>query len=476
MTLRLRLAPIAALFAAFGIAALPAAADLTPNPIFSEGMVLQQGKTVPIWGTADPGAEVTVSFRDQTVTATADDSGKWIASLSPLDVGGKGATLTISSGDNEITLGDVLVGEVWVCSGQSNMQWTISSSAAPDEVIAGSEDNLLRLLTVPRVATAEKQDAVDVSWTASSPESVPGFSAVAYHFGKMLRKELDVPVGLISTNVGGTPAEAWIDAAALSAHPDLRPILDRPENERDTHRNGWLYNAMIHPIVPYGIAGAIWYQGESNAGRAFEYQTLFPAMIANWRDAFGQGDFPFLLVQLAPFMKIKAEPADSAWAELREAQLLATQVLRQVGMAVITDVGDEDDIHPQQKEPVGQRLALAALALAYEKDIPYSGPTLRSATFADGKATLKFNHTHGGLVARDGSLTGFTIAGADRTFVNAEAEIVSEDTIVVSSPEIDSPVAVRFGWADFPVVNLWNAAALPASPFRTDSWPGVTVP
>jgi sialate O-acetylesterase len=466
---------IAAVVAVGMAAAMPAVAEVTPNPIFSDGMVLQQGASVPIWGTADPGTEVTVRFRDREATATAGDDGKWMAYLHDLAAGGDGGTLTIAGGDDSVTIDDVLVGEVWVCSGQSNMQWAVSQSANPDEVIAGSEDPQLRLLTVPRVGTAEPQDTVEISWSASSPETIPGFSAVAYHFGKMLRKELGVPVGLISTNFGGTPAEAWTDTAALAAHPYLKGILDRPENPRESHRPGWLYNAMIHPIVPYGIAGAIWYQGESNAGQAFEYRTLFPAMIENWRDAFGQGDFPFLLVQLAPFKQIRTEPGPSDWAELREAQLLATQILRNVAMAVITDVGEEDDIHPKAKEPVGQRLALAALALEYGKDIPHSGPTLRSASFADGKATLTFDHAHGGLVAKDGSLTGFTIAGKDQKFVNAEAEIVDEQTIVVSSPEVDHPVAVRFGWDDYPVVNLWNGADLPASPFRTDSWPGITV-
>ncbi|RUL87465.1 sialate O-acetylesterase [Tautonia sociabilis] len=462
-----------AAIAALG-AALPAAAELSPNPIFSDGMVLQRGTTVPIWGTADDGAEVTVTFRGQTATATAD-GGKWQARLHDLEAGGPDE-LTISSGGETITIKDVLVGEVWVCSGQSNMQWTVANSADPETVIANAKDDQLRLLTVPRVGTAEPQDRVDVSWSPTTPETIPGFSAVAYHFGKTLRAELGVPVGLISTNYGGTPAEAWTAREALAADPLLKPILDRPLHERESHRPGWLYNAMIHPIVPFAIAGAIWYQGESNAGRAYEYRTLFPAMIRNWRNAWGRGDFPFLLVQLAPFMKIEEQPTESAWAELREAQLMSTQVLRNVGMAVITDVGEQDDIHPKQKEPVGIRLALAALALGYDQDVCYSGPTLKSARFEDGKAILTFDHTCGGLVAKDGSLTGFTIAGADRKFVNASAEIVSEDTIEVSSPEVERPASVRFGWANFPVVNLFNEAGLPASPFRTDDWPGVTGP
>ena len=470
----LRRSSLAFAAAAWLVSAIPAAAELKPNPIFSDGMVLQRDTTVPIWGTADDGDEVTVSFRGQTATATAE-GGEWQAHLSGLEAGGPDE-LTITAGDETITIEDVLVGEVWVCSGQSNMQWTVTNSASPEEVIANADDDQLRLLTVPRVGTADPQETVDVSWSPTTPETIPGFSAVAYHFGKKLREDLGVPVGLISTNFGGTPAEAWTSQEALAADPQLKPILDRPLNERESHRPGWLYNAMIHPIVPYAIEGAIWYQGESNAGRAYEYRTLFPAMIQDWRNAWGRGDFPFLLVQLAPFMKIEEQPNDSAWAELREAQLMATQRLRNVGMAVITDVGEEDDIHPKAKEPVGQRLALAALALAYGQDVCYSGPTLKEAKFEDGKAILTFDHTCGGLVAKDGSLTGFTVAGADKKFVNAEAEIVSEDTIEVSSPEVDRPASVRFGWANFPVVNLWNEGGLPASPFRTDDWPGVTGP
>ncbi|HEY8503895.1 MAG TPA: sialate O-acetylesterase, partial [Gemmataceae bacterium] len=220
---------------------------------------------------------------------------------------------------------------------------------------------------------------------------------------------------------------------------------------------------------------AIWYQGESNAGRAYQYRTLFPAMIEDWRRHWGQGEFPFLLVQLAPFMKISEEPQESAWAELREAQLLAAQKLKNVGMAVITDVGDENDIHPRQKEPVGARLALAALAIAYGKDVPHSGPVYKSMKVEDGKAVLSFDHVHGGLVAKGGELTGFTIAGPDRKFVNAKAKIEG-DTVVVWSDAVREPAAVRFGWANYPVVNLWNKAGLPATPFRTDDWPGVTWP
>jgi sialate O-acetylesterase len=248
-------------------------------------------------------------------------------------------------------------------------------------------------------------------------------------------------------------------------------VLDaHPEHKGKHPRQAKLYNGMIAPLIPYRIKGAIWYQGESNANRAELYRTGFPLMIENWRHDWHQGDFPFLFVQLAPFMAISKEPTDTPWARLREAQLLTSFRVRHTAMAVITDVGAERDIHPKQKEPVGRRLALAAQALAYGQQIEYSGPVLDKMTVEGDKAILSFKHVGGGLVAKDGPLTGFTIAGEDRKFHNAEAEI-RDDTIVVSSKEVEKPVAVRFGWANYPVVNLWNKAGLPASPFRTDDWP-----
>jgi sialate O-acetylesterase len=340
------------------------------------------------------------------------------------------------------------------------------------------------------------------------------FSAVAYYFGRDLQESLKVPIGLIHTSWGGSPAEVWIREQIMAENPLYKAeILEgfksqekrvaeetvKWESEkaalekegkkiaRNRPALGWrpaeLYNGMIHPLLPLGIAGAIWYQGESNAGRAHQYQSLFPAMIANWRNDFGQGDFPFLLVQLAPWDKNKKRemaeitkaPGESDWAELREAQLLSTKILPNVGMAVITDFGDKDDIHPQKKEPVGERLALLARCMAYGEKIPCSGPVYRSLKIEEGKALVSFDHVEKGLVAKDGDLQGFSIAGPDRKFVWAQAKI-DGDRVVVSSPEVPNPVAVRYGWADFPVVNLFNKAGLPASPFRTDNFPMTTGP
>ena len=298
----------------------------------------------------------------------------------------------------------------------------------------------------------------------AGPSTIGDFSAVAYYFGRDLQKALDVPVGIIHTSWGGTASEEWTSMKVLNAHP---------EHKGQHPRQSKLYNGMIAPLIPYAIKGAIWYQGESNAGRAELYKTGFPLMIQNWRDDWKQGDFPFLFVQLAPYMKIEKEPTDPAWAHLREAQLQTTVRSKHTAMAVITDVGDEKDIHPKRKEPVGHRLALAAEALAYGKKIEYSGPVFDKLTVEGNKAVLTFTHLAGGLEAKDGPLTGFTIAGEDKVFHNAKAEIKG-DTVVVFCKDVEKPVAVRFGWANYPVVNLWNKAGLPASPFRTDDFPMIT--
>ena len=431
----------------------------------------RQGAKVPVWGTANDGEKVTVKLQGQDVSTTAKD-GKWRVELAPLKAGGP-FELTIA-GENTVTLKNILVGEVWIASGQSNMQWSVKQVGEPEQTIAGSANPEIRLFTVPRQGKPQPQSDVSGAWSECDPKTVPDFSAVAYFFGRDLQKQLKVPVGLISTNVGGTPAEAWTSRKALEANPALKSLVVDPASNKPKDTSG-LYNAMIHPLVPYAIRGAIWYQGESNADRAYEYRTLFPAMISDWRAAWGQGDFPFLLVQLAPFTAIVREPGESNWAELREAQLLATQVLPNVAMAVITDLGEERDIHPKRKAPVAARLALAARAVAYAEPVEFAGPAYYQQKVDGNRIVLEFKHVGGGLVAKDGPLAGFTIAGADRKFVLAQAEIKG-DTVIVSSPEVKEPLAVRFGWWNFPVVNLWNKAGLPASPFRTDDFPLTTAP
>jgi sialate O-acetylesterase len=495
-------------------------AAVKPHPLFTDGAVLQRGIPVPVWGEADEGEQVTVRMQDQEAI-TVCRGRRWEVRLRPLKTGGP-FTLTIE-GTNRVEVKDVLVGDVWVASGQSNMEWPLSRTANAQEAIAGAADPMLRLFTVPHAVSDIPLRTVGGRWRECSPETVPGFSAVAYYFGRDLRRALKVPIGLINSSWGGTPAEAWTSRRVLTSHPMLRSILTSyseakrnyltayrayqeamltndqrpttndqqggpsvakpqppatprpPYNPENQNRPAGLYNAMIRPLQPYGIRGAIWYQGESNAGRAYQYQTLFPAMIRNWREDWGQGDFPFLFVQLAPFMKISPEPQESAWAELREAQRLTTLTVPHTGMAVITDAGDENDIHPQRKEPVGVRLALAALALEYGQGVEYSGPTYDGHQIKGDRVILSFKHARGGLVAQGGEPKGFTIAGADGKWVNAQATIRG-DRVVVSSPEVPRPVAVRYGWANCPVVNLANKAGLPASPFRTDSFPLTTQP
>ncbi|MEX2139826.1 MAG: sialate O-acetylesterase [Pirellulales bacterium] len=439
-----------------------ALAEVKPNALFTDHMVLQRDKPVKVWGTAAADEKVSVRIGEQSVDTTAKD-GKWQVELKPLTAGGP-HTLTIE-GANKIELANVLIGEVWIASGQSNMQWTIKQSEDPEKVAAEARRPRIRLFTVKRDGASEPQENVEGRWDVCSPETVGDFSAVAYHFGAALHKQLDVPIGLISTNVGGTAAQRWTPKEVLDSTAELKKYAEE-KNAGD------LYNAMIHPLLKFRIKGAIWYQGESNAGEAHRYRVLFPAMIKSWRDRWDQGDFPFLFVQLAPWVPSN-DPTNATWAELREAQLMTLSKSPNTAMAVITDVGDEKDIHPKPKKPVGERLALAARALAYGEKIEYSGPIFESLTTSGERAILRFKHAGEGLEVRGEKLTGFAVAGEDKKFHNAEAKIEG-DTVIVSSSEVNAPLAVRFGWANYPAVNLWNKNGLPGSPFRTDSWPGVT--
>lgn len=451
--------------AALLVPIVPARAGVEPNNLFTDHAILQRGKEVPVWGTARPDEEITVRFADQELSTKAGKDGRWMVKLAPMEASSEGRTLTIR-GDYTIEVRDVVVGEVWLASGQSNMQWPVSASSDPEATIAGATDENIRLYTVPRRGADAPESDPQGNWHRCTPGAIGGFTAVGYAFAKDLRQALNVPVGIISTNYGGTPAESWTSRGTLESQDELKPLLEI--TGKGVHTPTVLYNAMIAPLVPYAVRGAIWYQGESNAGNAKLYRTLFPAMIGDWRQAFGQGDFPFLFVQLAPFMAKTEEPVQSGWAELREAQLLTLTAAPNTGMAVITDLGEEKDIHPKAKQPVGARLALAARKLAYgDKKVVHSGPILKEMKIEGDKAVLTFDHVGGGLVAKDGPLTGFAIAGSDGTFVKAQADIQG-DTVVVRSPEVREPKAVRYGWANFPVVNLTNKENLPASPFRTD--------
>ena len=459
-------------FLATAAALNSARGEVRPNGLFCDGAVLQQGISVPVWGEARNGEKVTVKFQNQEVSAIARD-GHWRVELRPLQAGGP-FTLIIT-GDNTVTLTNVLIGEVWLSSGQSNMSFPLSRATNAAEAIAAAADPQLRFFAVPHETADQPKTALGGSWNASAPETAANFSAVAYFFGRHLRSALKVPVGLIDTSVGGTPAQAWTPLPTLKADPALENILLRyedsvknyhadslPKVTNPTHKNNrpaCLYNAMIAPLQPYALAGVIWYQGEANSGRAVEYQKLFPDMIESWRAGWGQGDFPFLFVQVAPYHETTPE--------IRESQLLTWQQVPHTAMVVTTDIGEERNIHPTQKEPVGARLALAARALAYGEKIEYSGPVFAAMKVRDHKAELSFTHTGGGLVASGGELKGFTLAGEDGVFVAAHAQIEG-NKVLVSDPSVEKPIAVRYGWDKTPVVNLFNKEGLPATPFRTE--------
>jgi len=467
----------------------PALADVRPHALISDGMVLQQGRKVRIWGTADADEKIVVRFRDQEA-ATMAKAGRWAVLLKSGAPGGPFA-MTIA-GKNTIALKNVLVGEVWLCSGQSNMGWPYAPRPGSKE-LQGTENANIRLLTVPDRLKEEtpRDDLGDTRWLECGPQTMGTFSAVAYHFGRDLQQALKVPVGLIHASYGGSSATRWINPNALANTPELEAI--RKRNVQPV-----LYNGMIAPLVSFGIRGVIWYQGEADTGDPALYRVLFPALIRGWRAEWGQGDFPFLFVQLAPYGKIVREPQLSSWAELREVQRQTSLTVPGTGMAVITDYGHETDIHPKPKQPVGERLALVARALVYDHKVVSSGPSYSTMKVAGDKVFLDFRHVGGGLEARPlvlenvvkdtrtgqtggalhvqkeevpgVSLQGFTLAGEDRRFVNARAEIRG-DKVVVWNAEVARPLAVRYGWADYPTGNLFNKEGLPASPFRTDDFP-----
>jgi sialate O-acetylesterase len=632
--------------------------------IFSDNMVLQQKKNCPVWGTADPEGKVTVLFADQKKETIVGVNGDWNVELSPIKAGGPFELAIL--GKDTLTFKNVMVGEVWVCSGQSNMQWTVKNSANAEEEINNANFPNIRLFTVERNVSPDPMEKIYTDgWQECSPTTIPDFSAVGYFFGRDLYKNVNVPIGLIHTSWGGTPAESWTSQSTLKTLPDylekvqfieanmdslkgvysnflqdksgwvayqqkwknnlqqmeentrtnqtawFEPELDIsqwekmqvpllweqqglenfdgfiwfrrnveiPENwdgtdlvlnmgpidddeitwfngveigrtngynknrtyqvpssfvkkggnvitvrvldtgggggfwgedsmyqlnigsdqsinitgewhykkslnlvdlpksmrrpSNPSHTPSFLYNAMIYPLIPYSIQGAIWYQGESNAGRAYQYRSLFSSMITDWRERWNQGNFPFLFVQLANFMQVKPEPVDDNWAELREAQTMALS-LPNTGMAVTIDIGEADDIHPRNKQDVGKRLALNARKMVYGEKVPYSGPIYKSMEIKNNKIVLNFDFVYDGLKTNgEEKLNGFAIAGVDGKFYWADAEIRG-DQVVVSSPKVENPIAVRYAWSSNPVCNLYNSTGLPASPFRTDDWQGIT--
>jgi len=659
-------------------------ADVRLPAIISNHMVLKRTAEVPIWGWADPGEEVELTLNGQTLKAKAGDDGRWMVRLDLQNSAPGPFDMTVE-GKNKVVVADVLVGEVWVAGGQSNMEWTLGSTIGAPEEIASSANSMLRQFLVQKAASESPAEDCKGSWVAASPQTSGGFTAVGYYFGKAIQKELKVPVGIINDNYGGTHSEAWTSGEAIDSMPDLKATRDRlrktleeypqkkqafvegmeawiqkngredkpvadaaayagmdvstkgwfpvklpgpvvapglprtgavwlrsdvdvptkgmqfltlflpidgydsvywngrllkqttcrdfpgkgsircygpysipaseirqgrnilairlyepagpalftgvPRADTKVLNNGWvaraeyefpsldaqtvaeapeppmnppmpqnvacsLFNGMIHPILPYAITGVIWYQGESNAGRAYQYRDAFPLVIEDWRKQWNQGAFPFYFCQLANFQEKNPQPDETAWPELREAQSMSLRVPN-TGQAVLIDIGEAGFIHPRNKKDVGERLAKIALARDYGRDIPYSGPTYESMQVESGKILVKFTHADGGLIARplpdtyvvrsdtnaiaplvpnspNSELEGFAICGADRKWLWADAKI-DGDTVIVWSDKVPAPVAVRYAWASNPTCNLYNGAGLPASPFRTDDFPPITL-
>jgi sialate O-acetylesterase len=633
----------------------PLRAEPRLSGLFSDHMVLQQHRDVLIWGLADPGEQIVVSLASQVRHAFAAGDGRWRVKLPPMNAGGP--FLISVQGKKTILIKDVMVGEVWVLSGQSNMSFPLEAAEGAAADIMKADYPQIRLFSVPQKIAFSPQQSVSSRWEICNPETVKEFSAVGYFFGRELYRKLGVPIGLIHSSWPGTEAGNWATAQSLQDDPALAPILQRwrdtpaetravtghaedfelqfddfellpkaatglkpvmfsnfddggsrnilngiwtyswqtapgtiftlvrpgrggsgyaaqisgklgtadssklqagfdPEDSsadlsayagirfhcrgrgyfrlrtlqptisdwddyataslealpewrpvtvwfKDLKQEGWgaavpftpeslsgfvvqvvqvssfsaqppsgLFSGMIAPVIPYAIRGAAWYQGEANASRAYQYRKLLPALIKGWRASWGEGDFPFLIVQLPNYGKKENHPTESDWAELREAQLMALR-LPNTGLAVTIDLGEANDVHPHKKAEVGQRLALSALGTTYGKNIVYSGPLYESMQLEDNRIRLRFKQVGSGLAAREGELKGFAVAGTDRVFHWANA-VVDDDTVVVSSSEVPAPVAVRYAWAANPDCNLYNKEGIPASPFRTDDWPGIT--
>lgn len=460
-------------------------ADVTLPAIISDNMVLQQKIDANLWGWAKPEEqiEITPSWSNLTIRVKANKEGKWLAKVKTDKAGGP--YIITFKAKNTIILKEVYLGEVWFCSGQSNMEMKVSSAKDVDSISRAATNPLIRMFTVKRATSLTPQEDVTGSWIVNSPSSVGNFSAIAYHFGNELATRLNVPVGLIHSSWGGTPAESWLSREVLESDESFKPILNRYEQQVKKYETGelneaekkigdprkyykspfLLYNAMLNPILNYRIKGIIWYQGEANASRAYQYRKLFPALIRSWRDEFKIGALPFYYVQIAPFRGLNPE--------IREAQLITLQTLDFVGMAVTTDIGECEDIHPKNKEEVGKRLSHIAMNKNYGfKNIEYLSPMYSRYEVDDDKIRIFFD-TESKLLSRGNDLREFVIAGEDKVFHPAVARIEGK-TILVYSENVKKPVAVRFGWRNCPDMNLFNEASLPASPFRTDNWKGIT--
>ena len=467
-------------------------AEVKLPSVLGNSMILQRDMPVPVWGWAEPDETVTVSLGSQTKSTVADESGRWQVKLDALDANSQGQTLTIS-GSNTIALQDVLVGEVWICSGQSNMEWALGGALNSAQEVAAANHPQIRLFNVPGHTTAAApQDNCPGNWQVCEPNSARGFSAVGYFFGRRLHDELDVPIGLVGSNWGGTRIEPWTSLAGFQSVPQLKALADEVSARQAKSKEGEvptegvtpsaIFNAMIHPLAPFAMRGAIWYQGESNGGEGESYFHKTQALVNGWRELFNP-ELAFYWVQLANFQQPNDDPAGGdGWAKIRDAQRQALSIPH-TGMAVIIDVGEANDIHPRNKQDVGWRLAQYALHQSYGKtELVPCGPLYRSSKIEGNSIRITFDHVGGGLIVglkegleptkeiKDGQLQRFAIAGADKNWHWAESTI-DGDTVVVKSPAVPEPLAVRYAYSMNPVgANLYNKEGFPASPFRTDDW------
>ncbi len=504
----------------------PAAADVKLPGFFGNNQVLQRDLPVPIWGWAKPGETVTVTFAGQTKTATADAEGKWLVKLDPLPANDQPAVLTVAAA-NKLECKNVVVGDVWVCSGQSNMEMTVGGTLDAAKFIAAANYPAIRQLRVPKNNQTKPQADVKAGWDVCAPGTVGGFTAAGYYFALEIHREMKVPVGLIYTNWGGTCIETWICPQGYAAIPELKSLNEKVQSWDATTAPGqvawrkgvadlkaWLptaeaalsasqpvpdlpklpmpddsqqaptklYNGMIHPLLPYAIKGALWYQGEANGGEGDSYFRKMQALIQGWRQVWGQGDFPFYFVQLANYQAAVDTPgAGNGWAKLREAQTKSLSIPN-TGMAVIVDIGEARDIHPRNKQDVGKRLAQWALKQTYGREVIPSGPIYKSHKVEGDQIRISFDYAGAGLIVGEkngleptkevagGQVKRLAIAGADKKFVWAQAKIEGGE-LIVSSPQVKEPIAVRYAFSQNPEgCNLYNKEGLPASPFRTDNW------
>jgi sialate O-acetylesterase len=492
-------------------------ADLVLAPLFGDHAVLQRDKPVPVWGRAGANDPVSVTFHGQTAHAVAGPDGRWTASIGPFEASAEPGDLVVA-GRTTLTLHDVVVGEVWLCSGQSNMEFMVDDGGSTYRVdhaeaeLASADRPMIRQLKVEQTVSATRADTVKTSgWIAATPDTVGKFTAVGYFFARDIQAALGVPVGIIDSPWGGTQVESWMDDAArastsvsadldarwkkamsewpperIARYPAEMAAFRKAEEDSRIHHTknllhwpqppatndspalpGGLFNAMIAPLEPAAIRGVLWYQGEANAGRPSEYAELFGTMIRSWRQGFGQGDLPFYFVQLANFGD-EYEMLNRDWARLREAQAKVLD-LPNTGMAVTVDIGDAHNIHPRNKQEVGRRLALIARARVYGIPPEVSGPVFASATPEGKQIRVRFTHAGTELVAHGGAVTSLEVAGPDKVFYPA-ASVIEADTLLASSPDVADPVAVRYAWTNAPAANLFADTGLPAVPFRSDNW------